>query len=372
MSEDPVSKNNVKVAPNSKESEMIVLGSMLSSINSLNIGADGLDESDFYFTEHKIIFQTLKSAYRNDKPADVHLIGEELKRQDKLKAIGGIGYLTTLAQYAGTSAYIEEYIELVRDKSILRKMINVAQDVERQALNNPEDVHILLDDTQAKFFIISQAANSNAGILIKDLLSGVKASSQLPYLKELEERQERFKKKGANELGITGIPTHFVDLDKLINGFGKSNLMILAARPAMGKTALALNIAENIAFKNSLPVGVFSLEMTAEQLLHRMICSQAEVESDKIRTGSINGIEYQRIVAAVNAMMKGTVVIDDQPGLKITDLRARARRMKESYDIQLLVVDYLQLISGSGLSRSGENRQNEISEISRMMKTLAR
>jgi replicative DNA helicase len=372
MSEEFVSKDKVRVAPNSKESEMIVLGSMLTSINSLNIGADGLDDSDFYFTEHKIIFQTLKSAYRNDKPADVHLIGEELKRQDKLKAIGGIGYLTTLAQYAGTSAYIEEYIELVRDKSILRRMINAAQEVERQALNNPEDVHILLDDAQAKFFIISQAANSSAGILIKDLLSGVKAPSQLPYLKELQERQESFQKKGPNELGITGIPTHFVDLDKLINGLGDSNLMILAARPAMGKTALALNIAENIAFKNSLPVGIFSLEMTAEQLLHRMICSQAEVESDKIRTGSINGIEYQRIVAAVNSMMKGTVVIDDQPGLKITDLRARARRMKESHQIQLLVVDYLQLISGSGLSRSGENRQNEISEISRMMKTLAR
>ncbi len=364
--------NKVKIAPNSKESEMIVLGSMLTSINSLNIGADGLDDSDFYFTEHRIIFQTLKSAYRNDKPADVHLIGEELKRQEKLKAIGGIGYLTTLAQYAGTSAYIEEYIELVRDKSILRKMINVAQDVEREALNNPEDVNVLLDDAQAKFFIISQAANSSAGILVKDLLSGVKAVSQLPYLKELQERQELFQKKGPQELGITGIPTHFVDLDKLINGLGASNLMIVAGRPAMGKTALALNIAENVAFKNSLPVGIFSLEMTAEQLLHRMICSQAEVESDKIRTGSINGIEYQRVVAAVNAMMKGTVVIDDQPGMKITDLRARARRMKESHNIQLLVVDYLQLISGSGLSRSGENRQNEISEISRMMKTLAR
>lgn len=372
MSEELASKDKVKVAPNSKESEMIVLGSMLTSINSLNIGADGLDENDFYFTEHKIIFQTLKSAYRNDKPADVHLIGEELKRQDKLKAIGGIGYLTTLAQYAGTSAYIEEYVELVRDKSILRRMINAAQDVERQALNNPEDVHLLLDDAQAKFFTISQAANSSAGILIKDLLSGVKAPSQLPYLKELQERQERFQKKGPEDLGITGIPTHFVDLDKLINGLGASNLMILAARPAMGKTALALNIAENIAFKNGLPVGVFSLEMTAEQLLHRMICSQAEVESDKIRAGSINGTEYQRIVAAVNSMMKGTIVIDDQPGLKITDLRARARRMKESHNICLLVVDYLQLISGSGLSRSGENRQNEISEISRMMKTLAR
>ena len=373
MSEDLTHlKDKIKVAPHSKESEMIVLGSMLTSINSLNIGADGLDESDFYFTEHKIIFQALKTFYRNDKPADVHLIGEELKRQDKLKAIGSIGYLTTLAQYAGTSAYIEQYIELVRDKSILRRMINVAQDVERQALNNPEDVHILLDDAQAKFFVISQSANSNAGVLIKDLLSGLKVSSQTPYLKELQQRQEQFQKKGPEDLGITGIPSHFVDLDKMINGLCNSNLMILAARPAMGKTALALNIAENVAFKNSLPVGVFSLEMTAEQLLHRMICSQAEVESDKIRTGSLNGIEYQRVVSAVNAMMKGTMVIDDQPGLKITDLRARARRMKESHDIQLLVVDYLQLIGGSGLSRNGENRQNEISEISRMMKTLAR
>jgi replicative DNA helicase len=367
-----MSEEKVKLAPHSKESEMIVLGSMLTSINSLNIGADGLDENDFYFTEHKVVFQALKGAYRADKPADVHLIGEELKRQDKLKAIGGIGYLTTLAQYAGTSAYIEEYIELVRDKSILRRMINAAQDVERQALNNPEDVHVLLDDAQAKFFLISQAANSSAGILIKDLLSGIKSISQLPYLKELQERQERFLKRGPEDLGITGIPTHFMDLDKMINGLGASNLMILAARPAMGKTALALNIAENVAFKNSLPVGIFSLEMTAEQLLHRMICSQSEVESDKIRTGSINGIEYQRVVAAVNAMMKGSVIIDDQPGLKITDLRARARRMKESHNIQLLIVDYLQLISGSGLTRNVENRQNEISEISRMMKTLAR
>ena len=364
--------HNVKMAPHSKESEMIVLGSMLTSINSLNIGADGLDENDFYFTEHKIIFQTLKTFYCNDKPADVHLIGEELKRQEKLKAIGGVGYLTTLAQYAGTSAFIEQYIELVRDKSILRRMINASQDVERKALNNPEDVHLLLDEAQAKFFTISQSTNTSAGILIKDLLSGTKAASQLPYLKELQAKQEQFQKKGPEDLGITGIPTHFVDLDKMINGLGNSNLMILAARPAMGKTALALNIAENVAFKNSLPVGIFSLEMTAEQLLHRMICSQSEVESDKIRTGALNGVEYQRIVAAVGSMMKGTVVIDDQPGLKITDLRARARRMKESHNIQLLVVDYLQLISGSGLSRTGENRQNEISEISRMMKTLAR
>lgn len=362
----------IKCAPHSKESEMMVLGSMLTSIGSLNIGADGLSESDFYFTEHKIIFAVLKAAYRNDKPADVHLIGEELKRQNKLKSVGGISYLTTLVQFAGTSAYIEEYVLLVRDKSILRKMISAAQDVERSALKDPGDVHMLLDEAQAKFFQISQAANPGAGILIKDILEGTKAHSGLPYLKELELRQEKFKQRGPEDIGITGIPTHFIDLDKIINGLGASNLIILAARPAMGKTALALNIAENVAFKNNLPVGIFSLEMTAEQLLHRMICSQAEIESDKIRTGALSGIEYQRVHAAVKSMSKATMLVDDQSGLKITDLRARARRMKESYDIQLLIVDYLQLLSGSDFSRGAENRQNEISEISRMMKTLAR
>lgn len=363
---------NIKVAPHSKESEMMVLGCMLTSVNSLNIASDGLDESDFYFTEHKIIFQVLKAAYKNDKPADIHLVCEELKRQDKLKAVGGAGYITTLAQFAGTSAYIEEYVDLVRDKAILRRMIQAAQEIEKSSLTDPDDVHGVLDDAQQKFFTISQAANPFAGVHIKEILSGVKATSKIPYLKELQTRQESYQEKGPEELGITGIPTHFIDLDKLVNGFSPSNLMILAARPAMGKTALALNIAENICFKNRVPVGIFSLEMSAEQLLHRIICSQAEVESEKIKTGSLNGVEFQRIVSSVNEMQKATMVIDDQPGLKITDLRARARRMKESHGIGFLIVDYLQLLSGSGFFRSAENRQNEISEISRMLKNLAR
>lgn len=365
-------QTKVRVAPNSKESEMMVLGCMLTSINSLNIAADTLDESDFYYTEHQLVFQVLKGAYKQDKPADVHLVCEELKRIDKLEAVGGAAYIATLAQYAGTSAYIEEYAEIVKSKSILRKMIHAAQIVEKSALEEPQDVHSTLDEAQALFFKISQSANPGAGVLISDLLSGVKSTNQLPYLKDLQEKQEQFRARGPEESKITGIATHFMDLDKLINGFNESNLMILAARPAMGKTAFALNIAENVCFKNKMPVGIFSLEMTAEQLLHRIICSQAEVESDKIRTGALSGSEFQRIVAAVGEMQKHTMIIDDQPGLKITDLRARARRMKESQDIRLLVIDYLQLIAGSGSSRTIENRQNEISEISRMLKTLAR
>ncbi|MBA3816491.1 MAG: replicative DNA helicase [Parachlamydiaceae bacterium] len=361
----------LRVAPNSKESEMMVLGCMLTSINSLNTASDHLDDSDFYYTEHKIIFQVLKTAYKNDKPADVHLICEELKRQDKLNAVGGVSYITTLAQYAGTSAYIEEYVAIVRDKSVLRSMVNAAQSVEKKALDEPQNVFEALDEAQQLFFKISQTANPVAGKLMSDILSGVQAESTIPYLKELQERQERYQQKGPEDSGITGIPSHFNDLDKMLNGLNKSNLMILAARPAMGKTAFALNIAENVCFKGNLPVGIFSLEMSAEQLVHRIVCSQAEVESDKIKTGALNGLEYQRIVGAVNQMKNHVMVIDDQAGLKVTDLRARARRMKESYGIGFLVIDYLQLISGSGV-RTQENRQNEISEISRMLKNLAR
>jgi replicative DNA helicase len=361
-----------RVPPNSKESEMMVLGCMLTSVNGLNIAADTLLDSDFYYNEHQILFSALKAAYCLDKPADIHLISEELKRQNRLDAVGGISYLTTLAQYAGTSAYIEEYVNLIREKSILRQMINASQKIEKNSLEDPGDVMAALDEAQTYFFNISQANQHSVGVAIKDLLTGVKAESKLPFLKELQERQQKFLERDPNEPSVTGVPTHFIDLDRLLNGFNPSNLMILAARPAMGKTALLTSIAENICFKNKIPVAIFSLEMSASQLLHRMICSQAEVESEKIQTGSLNGSEYQRIVGAVNMMQKHLMVIDDQPGLKITDLRARARRLREAYNIGFMVIDYLQLISGSGNMRAMENRQVEISEISRMLKNLAR
>lgn len=368
----PDDKPNIKIPPNSKESEMMVLGCMLTSINSLNIAADLLNDTDFYFNEHKTIFSLLKEAYKKDRPVDVHILCEDLKQAGKLEGVGGAAYITTLAQYAGTSAYIEEYSQIVRNKSILRQMITASQTIERTALKDPDDVYEALDDAQGQFFQISQTASQDMGVHIKDILSGVKSDSGEPYLKALQERQERYQQLGDGEIGISGIPTHFVDLDEMIHGFHNSNLMILAARPAMGKTALALNLAENLCFKSGVPVGIFSLEMSAEQLVHRMICSQAEVESNKIRTGSLNGIDFQRIVACVNEVQDHPLIIDDQPGLKITDLRARARRMKESHNIGFLVIDYLQLISGSGSSRSMENRQVEISEISRLLKNLAR
>ena len=362
----------LKVPPSSKEAEMMVIGCMLSSINALNAAADLLEDSDFYYNEHRIIFNVLKQSWKQDKPADVHLVGEELKRQGKLEAAGGVLYLTTLAQYAGTSAYIEYYNLLVKDKATLRRMIHAAQDIEKKAFEEPGDVSRALDDAQKIFFQIGQTNAQGSGKLVGEILTGTKAESQKPFLKELQERQEYYQIHGEKTGGITGVRTHFTDLDKILNGFNNSNLMILAARPAMGKSALAVNIAENISLKNQMPVGIFSLEMSAEQLVHRIVCSRAEVSSDKIKTGSLSGLEFQRIVSCVNELTGHTIVIDDQPGLVITDLRARARRMKESYGIGFLVIDYLQLITGSNSMRMQESRQVEIAEISRMLKNLAR
>ena len=247
-------------------------------------------------------------------------------------------------------------------------MISAAQQVEKQALDHPKDVIVALDQAQNLFFQIGQNAGSKSGILLREILDGTRGARTVPFLKALEERQESYKQRGPNDSGVTGVPTHFYDLDNMINGLGASNLIILAARPAMGKTALAINIAENVCFQGNKAVGVFSLEMNAEQLVTRMICSQSGVESSKIQTGNLNGEDYQDIVKCVHDMKAHTFVIDDQPGMTITDLRARARRMREAYGIELIVIDYMQLITGSGSNRSMENRQNEISEISRCLR----
>lgn len=365
-------KIEIKTAPHSKESEMMVLGCMLSSHAALNLGSEALESNDFYFAEHKTLFDVLKNFYYQDKSVDIHLISEELKRRNILEDIGGVSYLTSLVQYVGTSAFVEEYVKLIKDKSILRQMISSAQRIEKEALLVPDDVYKSLDDAQSLFFKISQAFSQKEGVLVEQILSGERAESKIPYLTELQNKQELYEKEGKDGSKTTGIPTHFTDLDKMLDGFNTSNLMILAARPAMGKTALAVNLAENICFKNDIPIAIFSLEMSAEQLLHRIICSQSEVESEKIKTGALNGHEYQKIVSVVSKLQKKTMIIDDQPGLKITDLTSRARRLKEVYNIGFIVIDYLQLLSGSSNNRASESRQVEISEISRMLKNLAR
>ena len=371
MSEASLATLSIKTPPHSKDSEMMVLGCMLTSTNALNIAAGMLSDGDFYYTEHKVLFQVLKEAYKKDSPADVHLVAEELKRIDRLQTVGGVGYLMTLAQYVGTTAHIEEYANIVKAQSTLRRIISAAQQVEKHALEQPADVLGALDHAQNLFFQIGKTADLKPGILLRELLGGTRGIQTIPFLRELEERHERFTNRGPNDCGVTGIPTHFYDLDKLINGLEESSLIILAGRTGIGKTTLALNIAENVCFQGNKAVGFISLEMNAQQIATRLISSQSGVELNKIKTGNLTAEEYQDIVHCVSAMQSRTFVIDHQPGIKITDLRARARRMYEAYGIELLIIDYLQLITGSGSKISLENRQNEVAEISRLLKMLA-
>lgn len=358
--------------PNSKESEMITLGCMLSSINSLNYGVDNLDDADFYFTEHKTIFKALKQSYLQDSQTDVHLISEYLSKHDLLKSVGGVAYIVTLAQYAGTSAYIEAYVKIVKDKSTLRQMINACRIIEKTAIEEPEIVDDALDDAQNLFHKIGQSSGKDTGVFLSQIFSGEKAESKLPIMEILDQRREKFKNKSPGDSDITGISTGLIDLDKMINGLNNTNLMILAARPGMGKTALAINIAEHVCFKLDMPVGIFSLEMEGEQLSHRIISSQSRVPSENILKGNLTTTEFNRIESAIDKIKDCVMTIDDQGGLKINELRSRARRMKEAYGIKFLVIDYLQLLSGSGSFKGNENRQQEVSEISRMLKNLAK
>lgn len=357
------------VQPYSKESEMMVLGSMLMSVNSLNIGCDLLEEENFFLSENRIVFLVLKKLYAEDRQVDLHLVAEELKRLDKLEYIGGAAYLVTLAQYAGTSVNIEEYCQIVIDKSTLRRMINSCLVIKDKAMQPVEEVSKLLGEAQQSFYQIGQKANDNKAKMFGDILSGMQSDTKQAFLQEVKDRQERYRLMGPSANVITGLSTGLIDLDKMINGLGRSNLIILGARPSMGKTALALNIAENICFRSNKAVGIFSLEMSADQLVHRVMCSQSGILSDKILRGTLTQAEYQRLEESVASLQGAPLIVDDSSSLKISDLRARARRMKEGYGIELLVIDYLQLITGAS---KAETRQQEISEISRMLKALAR
>lgn len=334
---------------------------MLNSFYSLSYAVDYLDSSDFFFDSHKTLFDALKQAYVKGKSVDIHIIGEDLKRQNKLEQLGGVGFLLELSQGSSSSINIADYIKIIKDKSTLRKAISLCQELHKEFSSNPEDIEELLDNAQNSFFKLNQSS-SDCGKTIQEI------SFEIGLIQNFKDNNEFFKKNGPRENCLTGLDTGLTDLDKAIDGLQNSNLIILAARPSMGKTALALNISSWIA-KNNRAVGFFSLEMKADQLIHRMVCSASRVKSEKIKTAHVNDSEYDQILTAMTEVNKYPIVIDDTGSLKINEIRARARRMKSKFDIKLLVIDYIGLISGS--SRA-ENRQNEISDISRKLKTLAK
>lgn len=290
-----ITEPKVKIAPNSKESEMMVLGCMLTSVNSLNIAGDALDESDFYYTEHKIIFQILKAAYKSDKPGDVHLVCEELKRQHKLKAVGGVAYITTLAQYSGTSAYIEEYVDELKELRMRRDIIHTSQEVQKDSFELADPVKIINKLKNRIESIEKNKGDSKSEISqIGEIIKGTKSQiDDRHFLDKIIERQSFHEVHGKPYL--TGIPTGFIDLDSKATPLEDTNLIIVAARPAMGKTALGMNIASYTCFEKNMSVGVISLEMGRDQLLERLISSRTRIPGENIKRGILKNEDMKKI-----------------------------------------------------------------------------
>ena len=351
----------LRVPPHSIEAEQSVLGGLLLDNLAWDRAADLLSESDFYRYEHRLIYSAIASLVGGNKPADVVTVHEHLQSLGNAADCGGLVYLNALAQSVPSAANMRRYAEIVRERAVLRKLIGASDDIATQAFNpQGKPVSQILDEAESRIFQIGEeGARSRQGFIGMDKL-----------VVELIDRVTELHENGAEE--VTGVRTGFYDLDRYTAGLQKGDLIVLAARPSMGKTALALNIAEHVTVREELPVLVFSMEMGASQLAVRMVGSLGRIDQQHLRTGALKDDEWTRLTEAVDQLGKVSLFIDETPALNPAELRARARRMARQFGgtLGLIVVDYLQLMSGS--SGSDENRATELGEISRGLKALAK
>lgn len=354
-----------KELPSSKESEMMVLGTMLTNQDALKIGADSLNDSDFYFADHRTIFQVMKECYRKDTAIDVHIACEALKGTAKLSAVGGVAYVTTLAQYAGTSAHVEEYAKIVKDLAVRRRAIDVAGELARLAQEEPKDVQRIIEKIQRDLTDIARRCSIESDASVGEIFSGAKSRDTKAIVNKLKERQDYFEKH--NKPFPTGISTGFADLDKETTILERMNLVVIAGRPAMGKTAFALNIADNVS-RQGKPIGFISLEMSKEQLSERMLSIHTKISGENLKRGEFSDTELSSLEHEAEELAKTPFYIIDNHCETIAQVISGARRLKDKKHIELLVIDYLQLLSVDG---GADSRQYEVAEISRRLKTLA-
>jgi replicative DNA helicase len=345
-----------RLPPQSLEAEMAVLGSMLLDNEALSKAVEVIgDEQNFYLPAHRKIYRAAVNLYERNQPVDLVTLAEELRRQKILDEVGGPVYLTKLTDSVATSANIDYYARIVVEKAVLRRLINTATEIvslSYQASENPEEI---LDRSEQMIFSIKEQRLRRSLVPLKTFIHDSFETVEKLY------REKRH---------ITGIETGFTDLDVMTSGLQKGDLIIVGARPSVGKTAFALNIAQYVAIHNQVPVAVFSLEMSKEQLVLRLLCSEARVPGHKVRSGYLSQEEWPALVSAASVLHSAPMFIDDTSAMSPLEIRAKARRLRAEVDLGLVVVDYLQLMRGSS-SRS-ENRQQEISEISRSLKALAK
>ena len=344
-----------KVPPHDEDAEQAVLGSMLTDNDAVMAAVEVLKEDAFYREDNKIIYQAILNLYSKSEPIDIITLKDELESMGKFEQVGGFEYLASLPDKVPTTANVQKYIKIVEEKSVLRNLIKTANEIIELGYNPTEDVEDIMDGAEKKIFDIMQSKNTKSYTPIKDVL--VESFTNLEKLYNQKQH-------------VTGVPTQFYDLDDKTAGLHGSELILVAARPAMGKTAFALNIATNAALRANVPVAIFSLEMSKDQLVNRMLGSEAMVDSNKVRTGKLDEEDWTKLAEAIGPLSEAGVYIDDTPGISVMEIRTKCRKLKMEKNIGLVVIDYLQLISGSN-KRNG-SREQEISEISRSLKVLAK
>ena len=345
-----------KVPPHDLEAEQAIIGSMLTDKDAVISAIEVLKEDDFYREDNKAIYSAILNLYNRAEPIDIITVKAELESMGKFEKVGGLEYLAELPEKVPTTANAMKYIKIVEEKSTLRRLIKTANEIIELGYSPTEDVEDIMEGAEKKIFNIMQDKSQKSYTPIKDALV-----ESFTKLEELYNRKQH----------ITGVPSGFTELDYRTAGFHGSELVLIAARPAMGKTAFALNIATNAALKGNTAVAVFSLEMSKEQLVNRILCSESMVDSNKVRTGKLEEDDWTKLAGTIGPLSEAEIYIDDTPGINIMEIRAKCRKLKLEKNIGMVVIDYLQLIQGSGNRRSG-SREQEISEISRSLKILAK
>lgn len=344
-----------RIPPQNLEAEQAVLGAILLSSESLMTAMERITSEDFYRASHQLIFDAMIHLSEDNEPIDLVTLTALMQNRGQLEECGGVSYLSELANAVPTAANVEYYAQIVEEKSLLRRLIRTATNIVSNGYANADDVTDLLSDAEQRIMEISSRRMSSGFIAIRDVLMDV-----------FERVEHLYNHKG----GTTGIPSGFSDLDKMTSGFQSSDLIIVAARPSVGKTAFALNIAQNVSVRAKETVAIFSLEMGAAQLVQRMICAEANVDASRLRTGYLEGDDWEKMTMAISTLAEANIYIDDSAAITVADIRAKCRRLKKERGLGMILIDYLQLIHGR--SRSGENRQQEVSEISRTLKQIAR
>ncbi|MCC0784747.1 replicative DNA helicase [Clostridioides sp. ES-S-0108-01] len=343
-----------RIPPHSVESEQSILGSILLDKDAIITVTETIKPDDFYKEAHKIIYECMITLSNKGEPIDLITLTEELRKQGHLNDIGGISYITSLSTIVPTTSNVKYYADIVKEKSVLRKLIKASNEIINLGYSGATKIEDVLEQAEKSIFDISQEKTSDDFKSINLVLM---------------DAYDMIEKLYTNKSDVTGITTGFKDLNKKINGLQRTDLILIAARPAMGKTAFSLNLVQNAALKGDASVAVFSLEMSKEQLVQRMLSSQSSVELKKIKTGTLNDNDWPRIIDAMAVLSDAKIHIDDTPGIKISELRSKCRKLKIEKGLDLVLIDYLQLMEGEG---NNESRQQEISKISRSLKVLAK